>query len=222
MSMTVHNNLYSNYASINANTNIKNKEVNKNRETQQKTLNQPNLSSTAKNLLKDLRKTYGDQMEFMIYDKGQDPKELLSKSTKEFSVVLSADELERMASDKKFEQEYMNGVRGAIRMSNEINQKFGYGSAFGQKNNNSQITKIGISFDKNSIVTYFAELEKSSSKIREHAEKKEKENLRNNLMQKTFIEANSAEELIKKISNIDWNKVPEIYESKGSIFNISA
>ena len=60
------------------------------------------LSSKAKNYLDNLRKTYGDY-DFIVADDGDDRRALLDKSDKEFSVIFSSSELERMASDENMQ-----------------------------------------------------------------------------------------------------------------------
>ena len=153
MSMTVTGGMYGNYAIQNRNDTTKKKETENNSKqaestTQNSEIKKPQLSTAAQKLLEKLQKTHNN-MDFMVYGNGQDAKELLSQSTKEISVLFSSDELEKMASDEKYEKEYMSRVQGALRMSDEINKKFGYTSAFGDKADNVQINKIGISFEAN-------------------------------------------------------------------------
>ena len=70
----------------------------------------------------------------------------LSKGTKEFSVLFSSEELEKMASDEKYLNEKMRGIEGTVRMSDEINRKYGFERAFGKEGAaDTAITKIGIS-----------------------------------------------------------------------------
>ena len=92
----------------------------------QNSVSQPKLSDKAQDLLEKLKKTYKN-MDFMVAGKGDDAKEILSRGTKEFSVLFSTEELEKMAADKTYEKEYMNKVQGAVRMSEQINKQFGFG-----------------------------------------------------------------------------------------------
>ncbi len=197
---------------------------------------QPQLSKAAQNLLEKLRKNYSN-MDFMIadFDNAEEAKEALSRGTKEVSVLFSSEELEKMAADEKYEKEYMNRVQGALRMSDEINKKFGYESAFGKNSEKGEITKIGISFNKDGTMTYFAELEKSSNQQRERIEKtrekraeekkaaakKEKANHENVSAKKTTVQASSEEELIEKINEIDWSKIKEERKQEGDKFDYS-
>lgn len=68
------------------------------------------LSTKAKNYLENLRKTYGDY-DFYVADAGVDRRALLNNSTKEFSVIFSNSELERMANDEAYAQEKMHAVQ---------------------------------------------------------------------------------------------------------------
>ena len=175
--------------------------------------------------MEKLRKSYSD-MDFMVadFDKGDNAKDILSRGTKEVSVIFSSSELEKMASDEKYEKEYMERVQGALRMSEQINREFGFTSAFGEKSGNSEINKIGISFNSDGTTSFFAELEKSSARQREHIEKvreekraarkeQEKERLENRYLRedtgvkRTVIQAGSMEELLEKIRSVDWNSV---------------
>lgn len=100
MSMTGISNSYNNYVTQNTNdTTKKNVAKSNSRQVEFKEFNseikEPKLSTVAKNVLDEIRKTYGD-MDIMVYEDGKDAKELLSRSTKEFTVMFSAEELEKL------------------------------------------------------------------------------------------------------------------------------
>lgn len=236
------NSVYSSYVESYTNTINKEKQKVENAATAQTTTtSQTQLSSKAQELLEKLRKTYSN-MDFMVadFDKGDDAKEILSRGTKEFSVVFSSEELEKMASDEKYLQEKLQGVEGAVRMSEQINEQFGFESAFGKTTNNSEITKIGISFNDDGTTTFFAELEKSSAKQRERIEKAREENLAERKAEekkaererqsnrwnstdtkRTTVQADSLEELLEKVNAIDWSKVNREEKSEGNRFDFS-
>ena len=120
MSMTGISNSYNNYVTQNTNdTTKKNVAKSNSRQVEFKEFNseikEPKLSTVAKNVLDEIRKTYGD-MDIMVYEDGKDAKELLSRSTKEFTVMFSAEELEKMASGEKYKKQQINGIQGAVRM----------------------------------------------------------------------------------------------------------
>ena len=108
-------------------------------------------------------------------------------------------------------------------MSDEINAQFGFERAFGKTNYNAdadtKITKFGISFNSDGTTTFFAQLEKSSASQKEYLEKlqekkaeekkeaKKKEQSKQIEVRKTTVQANSKEELLDKIKNIDWDSI---------------
>lgn len=187
-------------------------------------VSQPKLSKKAQELLEKLRKTYNN-MDFMVadYDRGEEAKDLLSRGTKEFSVLFSTEELEKMASDEKYEKEYMDRVQGAVRMSEQINQQFGFESTGGKGNGDSIITRMGIAFNKDGSVDFFAELEKAGEQqkamieksLEKHAEEKKA------AAKKTTVTASSMDELIKKINEVDWSKIKETEKIEGDKFDFS-
>ncbi len=179
------------------------------------------LSEKAAAFLAKLRKTYG-KFDFFVGNAG-DARSLMKNSNKEFSVLFSTEELEKMAADEKYAQEKMNAVNGAVRMSQQINEQFGFEGA----DNGVKLTKIGISFQSDGTASFFAELEKSGDSQREHIEKvreerraqrkedarkaekeKQQERLTGNtdhVVKRTTVQADSMEDLLKKIRETDWN-----------------
>lgn len=234
MSMTVNPNLYNTYIAQNTNSAMKKKEADRqadgvNAAKSESEVKQPKLSQAAQNLLEKLRDTYGT-MDFMVADfkNEEEAKSILSRGTKEVSVLFSTEELEKMASDEKYEKEYMARVQGALRMSEQINEQFGYDSAFGK--NGGEVTMVGISFNADGTMSLFAELEKSGADQKERLEKaqeekraqkkddakkviKEKEAARperstDKNVKRTTVQAGSMEELFEKIRDVDWNSIP--------------
>ncbi len=196
---------------------------------------QSKLSSKAQALLEKLRKTYKD-MDFMVADfkNAKEAKEALSRGTKEVSVLFSKEELEKMAADGKCEKEYMDRVQKALQMSDEINKKYGYESAFGK--NGGEITRIGIAFNEDGTTSFFAELEKSSASQKDRIEKSREEKRaqrkederraerdRNDAgVKRTMVKADSVEELLEKIRNVDWDKIRAANEpEEGRKFDFS-
>ena len=232
MSMTI-NSVYNAYADNSTKAAEKKQatENTQNRQTQQADALQ--LSSKVQAYLDKLNKSY-DNMEFLVYNSGKDANEVLSHSTKEVTVMLSREEIEKMASDEKYAAEKMKGVQGALRMSEQINREFGYTSAFGKNSENAdtRISRIAISFNDDGSTNIFAELEKSSRKQREQLEearaekraedkrtqKKQQEKrleekaadryLRTNAdTKRTVVEAGSVDELMNRIAAVDWNEI---------------
>lgn len=186
------------------------------------------LSRQAQDVLKRLREKYGD-MDFMMANLNDvdEVKSTIAKGTKEFSVLISRDELEKMASDEKYFEEKTRGIEGAVRMSAEINQKFGFERALGKDGTaDVEISRIGILLNDDGTTSFFAQLEKSSAKQTERiqeareekrGEKKAEERKVEKELQsyarsgagakRTVVWADSIEELLEKIGAVDWDKV---------------
>lgn len=187
------------------------------------------LSKRAQEMLEKLKKTYGN-MDFMVADfrNGADAKAILARGTKEFSVLLSPEELEKMASDEKYEKEYMAKIDGAVRMSEQINEQFGYERGFGKDYEKGSITKVGMAFASDGTVTYFAELEKTTAKQSEFIEKmrekraeEKKAAEKDSVTTRATIQASSPEDLISQLKNFDWSKVTEEQKTEGGRIDFS-
>ncbi len=198
------------------------------------------LSRSAQKMLTDLRGSRID-MEFFVadFENGDNAKDILAKSDKEFTVIFSKEEMEKMAADPKYYAEKMHSVDGALRMSEEINAQFGFERAFGKNNGVSDnatgdlaITKFGISFNSDGSTTFFAQLEKSSASQKDYLEKiqekktdetkeaKRKEQREANEVKKTTIQAKSKEGLLEQIKKVDWNSIRSA-ENERNRFDIS-
>ena len=151
------------------------------------TVGETQLSEKAQALLKKLREGYGD-MDFFVanFNDGDTAADIMSKSGKAYSVILTVEELEKMASNEKYEKEYMDRVQNARNMAEQINKEYGFTSP-GEATNKIKVGNIGISINEDGTITFLAALEKSS-----HQEE-------------TTVQANNIEELIGKIK--EWNKV---------------
>lgn len=224
MAMSTVNGLYSNFAAgstgsargrAKSNSSGKVEEKEKSSEAEQ-----PKLSKAAQKLLDRLKQTYSN-MDFMVADfkDDEEARDILSRGTKEFSVLFSSDELEKMAADESYEKECMGKIEDAMQMSKKI-------MASSKDSGQGEVTRVGISFNKDGSVTYFAELEKASARQKERIEearekraeerretaRREREDYKKNdePIKRTTVEASSAEELIRKISEVDWSKVGEM------------
>lgn len=186
-------------------------------------IDQPELSDKAQALLEKLKKKYGN-MDLMVADFSgdEDAKSILSHGTKEYSVLFSTEELEKMASDQKYEKEYTNKIDDAVKMSKQINRKYG----FGPDSEKGEITKFGVSFNSDGTTSYFAELEKMSDKQRERIEKAKEQNKDlNNIpvkSKRTRVTASSMKELVEAMDKVDWSKIKEEeHNNNGDKFDFS-
>lgn len=201
------------------------------------------LSSKAKAYLENLRKTYGDY-DFIIADAGTDRKELLNQSDKEYSVMFSSAELERMASDEDYAAEKMRNVQTIVDMSNRIFEQFNIERAWEEgAQGDAMINKLAVSINDDGTMTILAEIEKFSEKKEAYLKKlqdkrSEQEKIEEKLkektedkkvnpykkddeasVKKTVVKASSEEELIDKITNLNWDKVQG--EKVGAKFDFS-
>lgn len=177
------------------------------------TVGETQLSEKAQVLLKKLREAYGD-MDFFVADfsKGDNAKDILSKAGKEYSVILTVEELEKMASDEKYEKEYMDKMQGARRMSEQITKEYGATLVSGEAAGRTKVSAIGISINEDGTTTFFAELEKASQQQREQIENAREEKLaerKKQAGQTMVVQADSIEELIEQIKEVNWNKAAE-------------
>lgn len=149
------------------------------------------LSKKAAAFLEKLRKTYGD-FDFMVGNAGDNLRSLVKSSSKEFSVIFSTEELEKMAADEKYAEEKINAMKGAVRMSRQINEQFGFESAF--EENGVKMTKFGISFNADGTTSFFAEL----GKQKERPDRS-----------RTIVQADSVEALLEEIRRVNRNTAYE-------------
>lgn len=160
-------------------------------------------TAATNNLLDRLRKTYGN-IDFYVAGKGSDPKSLLSGSTKEYSVIFSAEEWEKMLSDENYAKEKMQSIDKVLQMTKKLCEQ------------ESVLKSVSVSVGDDGKMTIFADLEKMTEKQRERIEEardKKAEDKKNKddekVVKKTTVEASSVEELIEKIKNIDWREIKE-------------
>lgn len=240
MAVNINNTPYSNFAARGVNDRTRQRETGDRARRvaagEQKTdVNQPKLSKAAQELLEKLKGTYGN-MDFMVADYANDEEaqSILSRGTKEFSVLFSTDELEKMAADEDYEKANIDKIQSAVQMSEEINKK--YNEDADEDAGKGVITKVGISFNQDGSVSYFAELENLSSQQRERIDKMREERAEDKKaaqkeedekrglripVKKTVVKASSQEELLDKLGKVDWSKVHATGKTEGARFDFS-
>ena len=180
-------------------------------------LGESRLSAKARSYLETLRSQFGDY-DIFAADPDDDQKKLLNSGDKEFSVVFSGEELEKMADDPEYAKEQINKMQRMVEMSKRICEQNGFLSEFEQTvgEKGDILKSLTISTDKDGNLQFFAELEKLSEKQRERieenrekkqAEKKDEDD--KEVVKSTTLQASSEEELIKKFKELDWNSIPE-------------
>lgn len=189
--------------------------------------NKVSLSRSAQNLLKELKKSYGN-MDFIVadYETDEEAASYLSRGASEYSVLITPEELEKMAADKDVKNKNLKTLNDAVSQLDAMKDKLG--------DKADQVTRLGIAIGDDGKVSYFAELEKVSEKQRERidkqrADKKEaaadakkaEEEARRAPTKRTTVYADSVEELAGKIQHVDWNAVKEEAPANGQRFNLT-
>lgn len=165
---------------------------------------QASLSDKAKRLLQQLRNTYGN-MDFMVadYESEEEAATYLSRGTKEYSVLIEPDVLEEMAADDKAKDKYLGMLNDATDKLADLKNQLG--------DKKDEVTHMGVSIGKDGEISYFAELEKVNEKQRERIEKaredKKEDKAKQDSVKRTKVQADSVEELLEKIKNVDWTKI---------------
>lgn len=154
---------------------------------------QPKLSSKAQKLLDELSAKY-DNINFMIGD-SSNIKELMKNSGKAYSVLLTAEDLEKMASDDAYKEKVLNKTGRLIDFAGRVNAKYGFTSAVGSVAGGIT-SKYGLAMNSNGTESLFAELTNWA---------KEK---------KALLIASSESELFGKVERFDWSKIGEEIEHK--------
>lgn len=178
------------------------------------------LSSRARALLKELKKTYSN-MDFMVadYESDEEAASYLNRGSKEYSVLIDPEELERMASDDSVKKQNLSVLDNAAGKLDEMKEQLG--------NRKDEVVRMGISVGKNGEVSYFAELEKAGERRKEFVDKiregkKEaageaasRQESRTHgrygyeHSRRTVLYASTAEELLEQIKNLDWGNIKE-------------
>lgn len=180
---------------------------------------QVQLSDRAKKLLEELKKNYSN-MDFIVadYETDEEAADYLARGTKEYSVLIEPETLEEMAADEEAKEKYTGILDDAVGQLKDIKEKLG--------DNKDDVARLGITIGKDGQVSYFAELEKAGERQKEwvektreakkeeraEQEKKAQEQKNQDIAaqgrtKKTRVQADSVEELLEKISNVDWDQI---------------
>jgi len=169
--------------------------------------NEEKLSDKAKALIERLREKYGD-MDFYVGNTEEEQKSLAGSGSKEYTVVISAEELEKMAEDEDYQDEMTKKIESSVDMCKRILEQYGYKSADeADEDSLGVINKISIAIGDDGIVKMFAELEKSDSK-------------QAGSVKRTTVEASDEEDLITQLKNIDWKSIGESYSGDRFDFSV--
>lgn len=195
----------------------------------QKTVSkQPELSQGAKDLLNEMQKKYGD-MDFFVADYSSDDEaqKYLSRGSKDYSVLIEPELLEKMAADESVKEKYLGIIDDAKNKIAEVKDEIAKQDDTEDSAKKADIKNIGFSVKSDGSVSFFAELEKSEADQKKRidqaredkkAQKKEEEKeakakklkeQQEDKVKRSVVRGNSASELAKNIQAIDWDKVAE-------------
>ena len=153
------------------------------------------LSDKAKTYLKNLRRSR-NFVDFRIAEKGKENDALAGKSNKEFTVVLSNEEIEKMATDKKFEREQLNTLDQTVKSM--LMAQTGIGNNNGaNKTNVEDIKSIAAKTQEDGTTMLIASLEKSTSSARKIAEEQDKKREAKKLEEKQETKRAAEKEALK-------------------------
>lgn len=179
------------------------------------------LSTGAKNLLKELQQKYGN-MDFIVgdFETEEEAASYLERGTKDYSVLMSVDELEEMAKDSASKKEGMDKIESARNQLAYLQTQL--------DESGENVKKLGVVFEKDGTTTLFASMEKVSEQQRERQEeakeaKKAEKSATDSAYKRakrTTVKAATTEELLEKIRSVDWGSVEEkLVPASGSKFD---
>lgn len=200
---------------------------------------QPELSQDAKDLLNEMQKKYGD-MDFFVADYSSDDEaqKYLSRGSKDYSVLIEPELLEKMAADESVKEKYLGIIDDAKNKISEVKDEIAKQDDTKDGAKKADIKNIGFSVKSDGSVSFFAELEKSSADQKKRidqaredkkAQKKEEEKetkakklkeQQEDRVKRSVVRGGSADELIKNIKAVNWDKVAEeVRPRTGGKFN---
>lgn len=183
------------------------------------------LSDKAKALLQELKKTYNN-MDFYVaeYETEEEAAEYLNRGSKDYSVLIDPEELERMANDDEVKKQNLNLLDEAVGKLGEIKEELK------GTDREDEVVSLGVSIGKDGQISYFAELEKSGErtkefvdKIREdkkeaakEAEAEKADNAGKGVdryqyehSKRATVKSDSVDDLLAQIQNFNWDNVKE-------------
>ena len=187
-------------------------------ETKKTNSNSVQLSDKAKALLQELKKTYNKADIYVAeYETDEEAAEYLSRGSKDFSVLIDPEELERMAADDEVKKKNLNLLDESLGKLSEMKEELK------ETGREDEVVTLGVNIGKDGQVSYFAELEKSGERTKEfvdkmledkkeaNAEKADKVQDKYNFehSKRATVSANSVEELLEQIKNFNWDNVKE-------------
>lgn len=199
--------------------------------------NRPELSDAAQALLEELKQTYSN-MDFFVadYSTEEEAQRYLSRGTKDYSVLIDPETLEKMAADAEVRKQYTDILDGAGQKFDEIKEQLG--------DEAKNVDRLSISFGDDGSVKYYAHLSKLAERQRERIEEGREQRAEERREERAeeqrrridhrpghrpedrkfaSVSADSIEDLVKQIREIDWDSIePFRPENIGGNLDIKA
>ena len=189
------------------------------------------LSDGAKKILDELKEKYGN-MDFFVsnYSSDEEAEDIMSRGTKEYSVLIEPETLEKMAEDEETKEKYMGLIDESTNQLSEMKDQI---EQAGQK-----VESLGVKIDADGTAKFFAKIKEQNENYRKQTEadkeaakaeekKAEDKKAKKEQLEKlrggspnpyehkkeqayektTSVYADSVEELIEKIKNVDWSQI---------------
>ena len=153
------------------------------------------LSDKAKTYLKNLRRSR-KHVDFRISEKGKETESLQGQSNKQFTVVLSNEEIEKMATDKKFERQQLNTLDQTVKSMLLAQTKMGNDNGL-NKTNAEDIKNIAVKTKEDGTTYLIASLEKNANSARKIAEEQDKKREAKKLEEKQEAKRLAKQEALK-------------------------
>ena len=182
------------------------------------------LSDKAKALLQELKKTYSNADFYVAeYETEEEAADYLSRGSKDYSVLIDPEELERMANDEEVKKQNLSLLDESLNKLGEMKEELK------KTGREDEVVTLGVNIGKDGQVSYFAELEKAGERTKEFVDKiredkkeaakeAEAEKAEKNPNQGKYnyehskratVTANSVEDLFEQIKNFNWDNVKE-------------
>ena len=159
------------------------------KEKSRSTVGEKRLSAKAQKYLDSLRAKYGDY-DIIAADDDDDRAGLLAGSDREFAVVFSSEELEKMADDAKYAQGKLNRLETIVNMSTKICEENGFVLETGdmpKTPDGGYLRSLTFSIGSDGVLQFSAELEDLSGR-------------------KSVISATSEDDFVRKLQALKANQ----------------
>ncbi len=155
----------------------------------------PQLSEKAQKLLDELKEKYGNMDFFIAKTSGdEEAQSIMSQGTKEYSVLIDPDTLEKMAEDEDFKNKCIAGIEESTSKLGDLFEELGEDA--------DKIESVGIRVGADGTMEFFAKLRESSDEQRERIEEQKEQKLEEKREEELKLKASSLEELLEKLREL--------------------